>query len=152
MESSPTNGCVTILTIMPTFLPTMYFPAAPLGYKSESKILVSNKVITWLSDSRWIWRGQSIRFFPSVTMKVMNEWMMFAQTNYSPEASSKRQNVQHNFPLLPGQEMLWLSTEQLSLLWDISDTSWRACVIWWPVINSFLKQHVQYLKYMMIIS
>ena len=43
MERSPTNGRVTILTIMPTFLPTMCFPEAPLGYKSESKILVSNR-------------------------------------------------------------------------------------------------------------
>jgi len=44
MERSPTNGCVTILMIMPTFLPIMCcFPTAPLGYMSESKILVSNR-------------------------------------------------------------------------------------------------------------
>jgi len=43
MERSPTYVCVTILIIMPTFLPTMCFPAAPLGYTSESKILVSNR-------------------------------------------------------------------------------------------------------------
>jgi hypothetical protein len=42
MAKSPTNGCVTILKIMPTFLSTMCFPAAPLGYARQSKILVSN--------------------------------------------------------------------------------------------------------------
>ena len=43
MERSPTNGCLTFLKIMPTFLPTMCFPAAPLGYASQSKILVPNR-------------------------------------------------------------------------------------------------------------
>lgn len=38
-----TNSCVTILMIMPTFLPTMCFPAALLGCMSESKLLVSNR-------------------------------------------------------------------------------------------------------------
>ena len=74
MERSPTNGCLTILMIMPTFLPTTCFPAAPLGYTTKSKILVSNRGYHMAVRFKMVLKG-SIHQVLSINNNEGNKWM-----------------------------------------------------------------------------